>query len=73
MSKISHQISGTGSAPVDQYILVVTAFIYCEVLEVQLKAIGLHDLVDGKPKALSEDEIIRTLKTKLQSLNAQGM
>ena len=38
-----------------------------------MKAAGLHNLVVSNPKALSADEIIRTLKTKLWSLKAQGL
>ena len=71
MAKFSRQISRTGSNPIDLSTFVTTAFIYCEVLALQLKDTGLHDLVNSNPKALSEDEIIWTLKTKLWSIKAK--
>ena len=39
----------------------------------QLKATGLHELFDRNPKAISEYKIIRTLKTKFQSLVDQEL
>ena len=38
-----------------------------------MKVTCLHDLVDRKPKALSADEIIWTLKTKFRYLGSQGI
>ena len=66
-------ISRTISAPIDISTLVDTAFIDCEVLAFHLKTAGLHDLVDIKPKALSADEIIWTLKTKFRYLKDQEL
>ena len=73
MAKMACRISGTGYSPIDLYTLVTTEFIDQEVLDFQLKATGLCDLVYSKPKALSADEIIRILKNKLRSLKAQGL
>ena len=73
IAEMSHWISGTGSAPIYLSTLVATAFIDCEVLDFQMKATGLHDMVDSNLKALSIYDIIRTLKTKLWSLKDQGM
>ena len=52
---------------------VTTAFRDYEVLAFQMNNTGLHDLVYIKPKSLSEDDIIRTLKTKLRCRKAQIM
>ena len=38
-----------------------------------MKSTGLYDLVKNKPKSLSSDDIIRTLKNKFRSLKAQGL
>ena len=73
MVKMDHQISGTGSAPIDIFTLVATEFINWEVLQFHLKATFLHDLVDSNPKALSEDNFYRTIKTKFQYLKVQGL
>ena len=63
----------TGPAPMDLSISVITSFIECKVNVFQLNYTGLHNLVGNNPKALSIDEIIRTLKTKLRSLKAHGL
>ena len=73
MVKISCRISRTGSTLIELSTLLDTDFINCEVLAFNLKAKGLNNVVDSNPKALSVDDIIWTLKTKLQSLKAQGM
>ena len=73
MTKMACGTSITGYDPIDLYTLAATAFIQCEVLSFYMKTKGLHNLVYSKPKALSTDEIIRTLKTKLQPLKAQGL
>ena len=67
------QIIGTGFVPIELYRLVTTNFIEFEVLDFQLKATGLHELVNSNPKYLSAEEIIWILKTKLQSLKAQRL
>ena len=67
------RIIGTGSASIDLSILFATDFIDCEVLGLQMNYTGLHDLVDRNPKALSADDIIRTLKTKFWPIKAQGL
>ena len=38
-----------------------------------MRSTGLYDLVKNKPKSLSSDDLIRTLKNKLCSLKAQGL
>ena len=53
--------------------MITTSFIDCKVLVLNIKATGIHDLVDSIPKALYAYEIIWTLKTKFQSLKAQGL
>ena len=73
MAEMDHHITRTGSAPIDLSTLVATDFIYCKVPAFQMNATGLHNLVDRNPKALSSDEIIRTLKTKFHYLKAQGL
>ena len=52
--------------------MVVTAFIDCELLDLQLKTTCLHDPVDIKSKVLPEDDIIRTFKTKFRYIKTQG-
>ena len=52
MAKISLCIIGSVSATIDLSTLLATAFIDCEVLFLQMKYIGLHDLVESNPKAL---------------------
>ena len=64
------RINGRGSAPIDLYTLVATAFIDSKVLAFHHKYTFLHDMVDSNPKALSAYEIIRTLKTKFRFLEA---
>ena len=71
MSEMARRISRTGSAPIDLSTLADTKFIDCNVLAFQIKATCLNDLVDINPNAMSEDEIIRNLKTKFWSLKAQ--
>ena len=73
MDEMDRRICGTRSTPIDLYTLVTTAFIECKVLAFQQKATYLHGLFDRKPKTLHVDKIIRTLKTKLRFLKAQGM
>ena len=73
MSEMACRISRTRSAPTDLYTLVATAFIYCEVLDFQPKAKGLHGLVIRNPKALYADDIIQTFKPEFWSLKAQGI
>ena len=65
------RISGTVSAPIDLSTLVATSFIDYKVLEFKLNDTCLHGLVGSNAKALSADEIIRTLKNKFRSLNAE--
>ena len=67
MAEMACPISGTGSDPIDISTLVVTSFINCEVLAFQVKDTGLYDFVYSKPKALSIDNIIWTLKKNLFS------
>ena len=58
MAQMAHWISETGSAPIDFFTLVTTAFIYCKVLNFQLKATDLNDRVYSNPNKMSVDEII---------------
>ena len=69
---MSRRISGTGSATIDLYTLVATAFIDCEVVTFQLKATDLNYLVGSNPKSVYTYVITWTLKTKFQTLKAQG-
>ena len=73
MAEMARRISGIGCAPIDLYKLVDTDFIDCKVLALQLKYAFPHDLFDSNFKALSIDDIIRTLNTKLWSLKDQGL
>ena len=68
MEEMARRISGTGSTTINLSTLVNTALIDCEVLHFQLKSTELNDMVDSNPKALSADEIIRTLNNKFWSL-----
>ena len=61
---MARRISSIVSATIDLSTLVATASIDCEVLSFQMKDTVLDDLFDINTKALSADEIIRTLKTK---------
>ena len=71
MSKMDRRISGKGYNTIDLSTLVSIYFIDYDVLAFQLKSACLHDMVDINPKALSADEIIWTLKTKLWSLKVK--
>ena len=73
IAEMARQISGTGYAPIELYTLFATAFIDCEVLAFHMKSTGLHNLSNRKPKSLSVDDIIWTLKTKFWSHKAQGL
>ena len=73
MAKIACRTCRIGSAPIDLSTLFTTTYINCEVLALELKDKGLHDLVDRNPKPLSEDDIIRNLKVKTCPLKAQGL
>ena len=72
MDKMARRISRTGSATIDLSTLVATAFIDCEVVTFQLKATDLHYLVGSNPKSVYTYVITWTLKTKFQTLKAQG-
>ena len=72
-TKCPLRISGTVSDPIDLSTLVSTDFIDCKVMAFQMKAAGLHELVDINYKAISEYKIIWTLKTKFQSLVDHGL
>ena len=71
MSEMARRVSGKGSASIDLSTLDDTDFIDCNFLAFQIKATCLYDLVDINPNAMSEDYIIRTLKTKFWYLKAQ--
>ena len=71
MDEIARRIRIIGSAPIDLPTLVATDFIDCEVLVFHMNATGVHDLVERNPKALSEYEIIWTIKTIFRSLDYQ--
>ena len=58
IARMAPRISGTGSAPINMFSLVATAFIDCKFLAFQIKSELLHDLVEIYPNALSADEII---------------
>ena len=73
VDKMEHRISGKVSALIELSTLFATEFISWGVLEFQINATCLHNLVDSNPKDLYEGDIIRTLKTKLRSLKAQGL
>ena len=73
MAKMARRIRGTGYAPIDISTLVATDFINFEVLFFQLKDIGLHDIFNSNPKAMSADDIFQNLKTKFRSLTDQGL
>ena len=73
VDEMARYTSGTGYSPIYLSTLVITAFVDCEVLAFHMKSTGLCDLVESNPKALSVDEIIRTLKTKSRSLRYQGL
>ena len=70
---MAHRISGTISSPIDLSTLIDASFIDCKLMNFQMKTTGLNDLVDRKPKDLSADEIIRTLKNKFRFLKYQEL
>ena len=72
MAEMVCWINGTVSAPINLYTLITTDFIDWKVLAFQMKNTGFRDLVYSNPKALSADDIIRTLKTKFRYLKLQG-
>ena len=71
MAKMDCWVSKTGSTPIELSILVSTVLLDSGFLTFQLKDAGLHDSVNINPKSLYADEIIRTIKTKFWSLEAQ--
>jgi hypothetical protein len=71
--ELCRRISGTGSAPTDLVVLAAATFLECDVLAFKLKAIKVHDEVDDNSRAMTWDAVIRTLKTKYQSLKGQGL
>jgi hypothetical protein len=71
--ELCRRISGTGSAPTDLVVLAAATFLECDVLAFKLKAIKVHDEVDDNPRAMTWDAVVRTLKTKYQSLKGQGL
>ena len=62
MTEMAPRINGTLYAPINISVLIATAFIKYEVLELYLNYTGLYDLFDSNPKYLSADEITQTLK-----------
>jgi hypothetical protein len=60
-------------APANLVALAAAAFLECDVLAFKLKAIKLHDDVDEDSQAMTWDSVVRTLKTKYQSLKGQGL
>ena len=73
MAKMARQISRTGSDTIGLSTLVANYFIDCKAVSFQMKATGLHILINRKPKVLSADDIIQTLKNKSRSIKAQRM
>jgi hypothetical protein len=71
--ELCRRISGTGSAPADLVVLAAGTFLDCDVLAFKLKAIKVHDEVDEDSRSMSWDTVVRTLKTKYQSLKGQGL
>jgi hypothetical protein len=71
--ELCRRISGTGSAPSDLVVLAAATFLECDVLAFKLKAIKVHDDVDEDSRAMTWDAIVRSLKTKYQSLKGQGL
>jgi hypothetical protein len=71
--ELCRRISGTGSAPADLVVLAAATFLECDVLSFKLKAIKIHDDVDEDSRAMTWDSVVRTLKTKYQSLKGQGL
>ena len=71
--ELCRRISGTGSAPADLVVLAAATFLECDVLSFKLKAIQVHDAVDENFQAMTWDSVVRTLKTKYQSLKGQGL
>jgi hypothetical protein len=71
--ELCRRISGTGSAPADLVVLAASTFLECDVLSFKLKAIKVHDDVDEDARVMTWDAVVRTLKTKYQSLKGQGL
>jgi hypothetical protein len=71
--KLCCRISGTGCTPTNIIVLAAATFLECDVLSFKLKAIKVHDDVDEDAGAMSWDGVVRTLKTKYQSLKGQGL
>jgi transcriptional regulator NrdR family protein len=71
--ELCRRISGTGSAPADLVVLAAGTFLECDVLAFKLKAIKIHDEVDENANSMSWDSVVRSLKTKYQSLKGQGL
>jgi hypothetical protein len=71
--ELCRRISGTGSAPTNLVVLAAATFLECNVLAFKLKAIKVHDEVEDNPRAMTWDAVVRTLKTKYQSLKGQGL
>jgi hypothetical protein len=71
--KLCRRISGTGSAPADLVVLAAGTFLECDVLAFKLKAIKIHNDIDENANSMSWDSVVRTLKTKYQSLKGQGL
>jgi hypothetical protein len=71
--ELCRRISGTGSAPTDLVVLAAATFLECDVLAFKLKAFQVHDEIDDNSRSMTWDAVIRTLKTKYQSLKGQGL
>jgi hypothetical protein len=71
--ELCRRISGTGLAPTNLVVLAAATFLECTVLAFKLKAIKVHDEVNDNSRAMTWDTVIRTLKTKYQSLKGQGL
>jgi hypothetical protein len=66
-------ISGTGSAPTDFIMLAAATFLECDMLPFKLKAMAIHDQVDGDSAALPWEDVVRLNKTKYRSLVGQNL
>jgi hypothetical protein len=71
--ELCRRITGTGLAPTDLGVLAAATFLNCDVLSFKLKAIAIHDMVDDNPLSMNWDAVVRTLKTKYQSLKGQSL
>jgi hypothetical protein len=71
--ELCRRITGTGLAPTNLVVLAAATFLECDVLSFKLKVIAVHDKLDDNSQAMNWDSIIRTLKTKYQSLKGQNL